>query len=256
MMAIPVGLQLYSIRHECQKDLPGVLKRVALMGYNGVEFAGYYEYKAADLRKMMDDVGLVCCGTHTGMSTVADDKLTQTIDFNLTLGNRFLIVPGLPPEMTKSRAAWLETAKRFSDLSAKVKERGYWIGYHNHIHEFQPLDGELPWDTFFGHTPREVIMQLDTGNALRGDAESAPLLARYPGRALSVHLKDYSRATKLDTILGEGDVPWNTVLPLCEKLGGTKWYVIEHENPNVDAMDAAEKCLRGLQAVRQNLLKK
>lgn len=255
-MAIPVGLQLYSVRHECQKDLPGVLKRVARMGYSGVEFAGYYEYKAADLRKMLDDVGLVCCGSHIGMSTVADDKLAQTVDFNLALGNRFLIVPGLPPEMTKSRAAWLETAKRFTQLSAKVRQRGCRIGYHNHVHEFQALDGERPWDTFFGNTPREVIMQLDTGNALRGGAESAPLLERYPGRALSVHLKDYSRATKLDTILGEGDIPWTTVLPLCETVGGTQWYVIEHENPHVDAMEAAEKCLRGLQAIRRNLPKK
>jgi len=62
---IPVGLQLYSVRQDCEKDLPKVIKTVAQIGYKGVEFAGYYNRKAAELRQLLDDHGLVCCGTHT-----------------------------------------------------------------------------------------------------------------------------------------------------------------------------------------------
>lgn len=65
-------------------------------------------------------------------------------------------------------------------------------GYHNHFTEFAPLDGEMPWDTFFGNTKKEVVMQLDTGNAMHGGADPVPFLKRYPGRALTVHLKEYA----------------------------------------------------------------
>ena len=62
---IPIGLQLYSVRNECQKDLAAVIQAVGKMGYKGVEFAGYYGRDAKTLRKLLDDNGLVCCGTHT-----------------------------------------------------------------------------------------------------------------------------------------------------------------------------------------------
>ena len=92
---IPVGVQLYSVRHECAKDLPGTIQKVAKMGYKGVEFAGYYGRDSKTLRKLMDDTGLVCCGTHTGIDTLLGEELPKTIEFNKTLGNKFLIVPGL-----------------------------------------------------------------------------------------------------------------------------------------------------------------
>ena len=89
---IPFGLQLYSVRNECAKDLVGTVTAVAKMGYKGVEFAGYYGRDAKTLRKLLDDVGLKCCGTHTGLDTLLGDNLAKTIEFNKTLGNSFLIV--------------------------------------------------------------------------------------------------------------------------------------------------------------------
>ena len=72
---IPIGLQLYSVREDCQKDLPRVLEAVAKMGYEGVEFAGYYGRSAKELRKLLDQNGLRCCGTHTGLNTLQGDAL-------------------------------------------------------------------------------------------------------------------------------------------------------------------------------------
>ena len=71
---IPVGLQLYSIREDCQKDLPGCLSAVAKMGYDGVEFAGYYGRSAAELRKMLDDLNLKALSTHINIKTLTDRK--------------------------------------------------------------------------------------------------------------------------------------------------------------------------------------
>src|SRR2546421_12207095 len=83
---IPVGLELYSLRVECKTDLPGMLAAVSKIGYKGVEFAGYHGRTAAELRKMLDDNGLVACGTHTPFDTVKGDKLKETVEFNRTIG--------------------------------------------------------------------------------------------------------------------------------------------------------------------------
>src|SRR6476646_2788103 len=90
---IPVGLQLYSLREQCKQDRPGMLAAVSKIGYKGVEFAGYHGRTAKELRKMLDDNGLVACGTHTPYESVLADKLSETIEFNQTIGNKFLIVP-------------------------------------------------------------------------------------------------------------------------------------------------------------------
>jgi len=225
MSRIPIALQLYSVREDCERDLSGTLAAVAKMGYEGVEFAGYYGRSARELRAMVDDLGLAVVGTHIGLDTLLGDQLQETVAFNRELGNRFLIVPGLPPERRSSRQAWLETARIFGQIAAELDQEGMFVGYHNHHIEFQPLDGELPWDTFFGNTPPEVVMQLDTGNALHGGVDPVPFLTRYPGRALTVHLKAYSAANP-QALIGDDEVPWQKVFDLCETKGGTQWYIV------------------------------
>lgn len=246
MSSLPIGLQLYSVRDDCARDLPGVLKAVGEMGYAGVEFAGYYGRTASELRAMLEDNGLKCCGTHTGLDTILGEELEKTITFNQTLGNTFLIVPGLQGERTGSREAWLQTARLFDEAAERASTSGMKVGYHNHSEEFQPVaDGELPWDLFFGHTRPEVVMQVDTGNMMHGGAEPAPFLERYPGRALTVHLKEYS-ASNPEALLGEGEVPWPEIFRLCESVGGTQWYIVEQESYAYAPMECAKRCLDNL----------
>lgn len=242
---IPVAVQLYSVRDDCSKDLPGTLKAVAAMGYEGVEFAGYYMRSAKQLRKMLDDLGLKVAGTHIGLGTLMGDALKQTVEFNKTLGNKFLIVPGLPSKYTESRKSWLEAAKIFNDISAKVAEHGMRVGYHNHSIEFKPLDGELPWDTFFGATNKDVVMQLDTGNAMHGGADPVVFLEKYPGRCATIHLKEASK-TNDKAVIGEGDVNWSRVFELCETIGGTQWYIVEQESYAHPPLKCVELCLQNL----------
>ncbi len=242
---IPVGVQLYSVRHECEKDSPGTIEKVAKMGYEGVEFAGYYGRDAKTLRKLLDDAGLLCCGTHTQLDTLLGDNLPKTIEFNKTIGNKFLIVPGLPEKYRSSRQAWLDTAKQFNKLSDKVKTHGMQVGYHNHGIEFKPLDGEMPWDTFFGKTKKEVVMQFDTGNAMGGGGDPLVFLARYPGRATTVHLKAFSKA-KPNAIIGDDELPWQKIFELCETIGGTEWYIVEYESDAYPPLVSIEKCLEAL----------
>ncbi len=245
MARIPIALQLYSIREDCKQDLPGSLQAVAKMGYEGVEFAGYYDRTAEELRKMLDDLGLKVAGTHIALDTLLGDELERTVEFNRTLGNKFLIVPGLAEERRNSRAAWRDTADVFNEIAKRLKPHGMRTGYHNHHIEFTPMEGELPWDTFFGHTSPEVVMQLDLGNALHGGADPVPFLERYPGRAATVHLKEYSK-TNDKAVIGEGDVRWEEVFRLCESTGGTEWYIVEQESYAHPPLECVELCLKKL----------
>src|SRR5882724_12585045 len=108
MGKIPIGLELYTLREECKTDLPGMLAAVSKIGYKGVEFAGYHGRTAKELRKMLDDNGIVACGTHTPYESVLEDKLKETIEFNRTIGNKFLIVPWME---AKTKKDWLAKAK-------------------------------------------------------------------------------------------------------------------------------------------------
>ncbi|MBD3181329.1 TIM barrel protein [Candidatus Poribacteria bacterium] len=245
MGKIPIGLQLYSIREDCQKDLAGCLKAVAEMGYDGVDFAGYYGHEAKDVRKMVDDVGLKVCGAHLGLDLLTGDALKETVEFQRILGNKYLIVPGLPEERRNSRAAWMGTAKIFNEIAEKLEPEGMMTGYHNHAIEFKPMDGELPWDTFFGNTKDEVIMQLDTGNAMHGGADPVEFLKKYPGRAITVHLKEYS-STNDKALIGEGDCPWDEVFEACESIGNTEWYIVEQESYAYPPMECVEICIKNL----------
>jgi sugar phosphate isomerase/epimerase len=242
---IPIGLQLYSVRNECEKDLVSTITAVAKLGYKAVEFAGYYNRDARTLRKLLDDVGLKCCGTHIGLETLQGENLPKTLEFNQTLGNNFLIVPGLAEKHTKTRTAWQETADLFNELATKVKPHGMRVGYHNHTIEFKALDGELPWDTFFGRTKKEVVMQFDTGNAMQGGGDATLYLKRYPGRAATVHVKPFSKA-KPNALIGEDELPWKEIFRLCETVAATEWYIVEYESDAYPPLVSVEKCLQTL----------
>ena len=245
---IPIALQLYSVRKDCADDLAGTLKAVAEMGYEGVEFAGYYGHSAEDVKAMLDDVGLPAVGAHLPLNTMLGDNLEETVRFQKVLGNSYLVVPGLSAERTATRAAWIETAGIFSDIARSLEPLGMRVGYHNHVTEFAPLEGELPWDTFFSNASPEVIMQIDTGNAMYGGGDPIPCLARYPGRATTVHLKEHSAGND-KAIIGEGDMQWERFFELCETVGNTRWYIVEQESYAYPPLECVARCLDNLKAM-------
>ncbi|MHC4249276.1 MAG: sugar phosphate isomerase/epimerase family protein [Planctomycetota bacterium] len=246
--AIPMALQLYSVRYNCETDLDGVLERVARMGYVGVEFAGYYGRSAEALKALLDRCGLAVAGTHIRIDTLLGEEFQKTVEFNKTIGNRFLIVPGLPEEYRNSADAWRRTADVFNFIAERAAAVDMRVGYHNHHIEFQPMDGELPWDIFFSRAKPEVVMQLDTGNALHGGADPVPFVERYPGRATTVHLKEHS-ATNDKALIGEGDIRWADIFRLCETVGGTEWYIVEQESYAFPPMECVAKCREALRGM-------
>jgi sugar phosphate isomerase/epimerase len=247
---LPVGVQLFSVRKQCEQDLPGTLEQIRKIGYKGVEFAGFYGRSAKEVKQLLEGNGLLCCGSHTPLDQLLGAQFDSTMEFHQTLGNKTLIVPGLPPRYAASRQVWRETASLFDDLSVKLQKAEMRIGYHNHAMEFQALDGEKPWDTFFGHTSPEIIMQLDLGNARLGGADPLALLQRYPGRAKSIHVKDYLPGNA-DALIGESAFDWPQLFQLCETLGGTEWYIVEHESTDRPGVEGIEDSFRRFHLVRE-----
>ena len=256
MGKIPVALQLYSVREDCAKDLEGTLKAVAEMGYEGVEFAGYHGRSAQELRKMLDNLGLKVAGTHTGINTLRGDELKKTIEFNQILGNKFLIIPSIGEEWRRTKDDWLRFADFLNELAERIKPEGMLIGYHNHRFEFQQkFDGQTLWDILFSATKPEVVMQLDTGNAMHGGVsadEILEILKRYPGRAKTIHLKEFS-STNPKAVLGEGEVKWKEVLTLCDTIGGTEWLIIEQESYAYAPIECVRKCLENLKTIIESM---
>lgn len=237
-----IGLQLYSVRADCAKDLVGTLSKVSKMGYEGVEFAGYHGRQAKELRKILDDLNLVCCGTHTGLDTLLGDELLRTVEFNAILGNKYLIVPGLKEEYRNSISAWEKTAEIFNQIAERIKPYGMKTGYHNHWIEFEKLEGKIPMDVFFEKASKDVIMQFDTGNAMRSGGKVVDYLKKFPGRSDTIHIKEFS-STNDKAIIGEGDIPWRQVIELCSTTGNTEWYIIEQESYAYPPIECVEKCL-------------
>jgi sugar phosphate isomerase/epimerase len=241
---IPWGLQLYSVRNECAKDLDGTVTKVAKIGYKGVEFAGYHGRNAKQLRQLLDDVGLKCCGTHIQLDTLQGENLAKTIEFNHTLGNKFLIVASLPAKYRKSRETWQEVADQFTEIAQKVKPHGMKVGYHNHNVEFKPVDGEVPWDTFFNRANKDVVIQFDTGNGVAEGGHPMKFIQKHPGRVASLHVKPYSKK-KPNAVIGdkEDELPWKEIFHVCETTGGTEWYIMEYEKDLYPPLVAVEKSL-------------
>jgi len=248
---IPIGLQLYSVRKQCAKDLPGVLKAVAEMGYEGVEFAGYHGRSADELKKLLDENGLACCGTHlrTRINTLTGgkyDEFDKEVEFNQVLGNPYLLFPGMPDAMRNSEDACKRTGELLDMLAERIKKVDAYVGYHAHGGDFAKVGDSTQWDLLFENSCDRVILQMDIGNCLGGGGDPYATLERFPGRSLSVHLKEHGGAHK--AAVGDGDVDWTRVFRICESIGGTKWYVVEHESGD-DPIASVAVCLKNLRAM-------
>lgn len=253
-----ISIQLYSVRGDCGKDFDAALEQVAKMGFEGVEFAGYYNYSGnpAALRKRLDALEIKAAGTHIGTNNLRGDELKKTIDFHQTIGCTFLIVPGdgafCDPEESKA------LAETFNQAAAILKPLGMACGYHNHTHEFTKDGDKTYWDLFAERTSHDVVLQQDCGWTVAAGLDPVELIKRYPGRTRITHFKPTvvgkDKATK-KAILGQDSVDWAAVITACNTVGGTEWTTIEQESypDGKPAMACTEASLAGLKAVLAKL---
>ena len=240
------GLQLYSVRDAMKKDLPGTIEQVAKLGYSAVEFAGFFNYSAKDVKKILDDNGLKVFGTHTGLSELTDDKLGATIEYMKEIGNENIVIPGAP---IATKAQQDATLARINELIPILAKEGLTLSFHNHSHEFAKK-----WRTpvFYPRLTGETTccLEVDTFWAFNAGIDPVEHITKYADRIKLIHLKDGFKKKFLKPAagmsLGSGEAPVKAVLDKAIELGFK--IVVESETQRPDGISEVKRCIDFLKA--------
>ena len=247
---IPVATQLWCVRKQLATDVPGTLNALSATGYDGVELENAFGKPGTEWRRHLDAARLKACGFHHTLGELQGDKLAATVEFNQAVGNRNLIIRSLSPEVYKSGDLLKKTADAVNEAAEKVKPHKMRVGYHNHTTDFNRIDGEYWWNLFADRTTKDVILQLDTGNAsaLPG-VPLADLIRRNAGRTVLMHVKPYS-AKNPDAYLGADELDWPAIMTASETVGGLEWYIIEYEREGVPPLESLKANLASFKRMR------
>ena len=252
---VPVGLELYSVRTEMDKDLMGTVKAVAKIGYPGVEFYGpYYDWtldRAKKVRKLLDDLGIVCYSTHNSPKSFSADGCEKAVELNKTLGSKFIVMASAG--RVEGLDGWKKVADQLNFGAEKFKAAGIRAGYHNHAAEFRAVEGKRPIEVLAANTGKDVMLQLDVGTCVEVGSDPVAWIDSNPGRIRSIHCKDYS--TKVtgpegyQVLLGDGAAPWKKIFQAAEKTGGVEYYLIEQEGYSLPPLETAARCLQNFKKI-------
>ncbi len=247
---IPIGTQLWCVRKQLAGDIPGTLNALAAAGFDGVELENAFKTPGLEWRKHLDGAKLKACGFHHTLAELQGDKLSATIEFNQAIGNRNLIIRSLAGEVYKSADLLKKTADAVNEAAEKVKPHKMRVGYHNHSADFNRIDGEYWWNRFADATTKDVVLQLDTGNASQlSGAIIIDLIRRNAGRTMTMHVKPFSKANP-DAYLGADELDWPAIMTAVEAAGGVEWYIVEYEREGVPPLESLKANLEAFKKMR------
>ena len=235
---IPIGTQLWCVRAQLAKDIPGTLKAVSALGYEAVELENAFGKSGPEWKAYLDAAGLKPCGFHHRLSELQGDQLAASVEFNRAIGNRNLVIRSLAPAVYQSAELLKTTAAAVNEVAERLRPQGMRVGYHNHTTDFNRIDGEYWWNRFADQTAKDVMLQFDTGNAseMEGVTPQA-LIRRNAGRTISIHVKPFSKKDP-NAFLGADDLDWRAIMTAAETVGGIEWYIIEYEKEGVPPLES------------------
>jgi sugar phosphate isomerase/epimerase len=201
-----IGVQLYTLRSMMAQDLPGTLRAVAAIGYDEVEFAGYFDVTPREVKRAIADVGLAAPASHIG-ALAARDNPGPLIEAAATVGHETLVIAWLPPEERQTMDQWRAWADVINSFAAQCRGAGLKFAYHNHDFEFAPIDAAKPFDTLLQRCdPALVDFELDLYWAALAGEDPSTILAANPARFTMCHVKDMDAARRMaDVGAGEMD---------------------------------------------------
>lgn len=196
-MALPVAVQVYSVRDSAEANLADTLRKIKEMGYDGVEFAGLYGYSPEYIKGLIEGIGLIPVSAHIPLDEMIADP-DKTFAAYQTIGVKFAAVPYVTPERRPGAEKFEETIENIAKLGEIAKKYGITLLYHNHDFEFTKVDGEYGLDILYKRVPKEFLeTELDTCWVNVGGEVPADYIAKYNGRTPVVHLKDFYMSGKL-----------------------------------------------------------
>ncbi|MBE6884809.1 MAG: sugar phosphate isomerase/epimerase [Ruminococcaceae bacterium] len=225
-MKMNLALELYSIRDETKKDFFGALEKVAEYGFTGVEFAGYGDIKAEDMKAKLDSLGLVTVSVHHGLKDL-EANLDEIIAYNKVLGNKNINCAGAGPFDSWEHVN--EYAVKLDKIADILAENGMKIYYHNHAHEFVKFEqdgGRYSYDVMMEKLAGKVGNQFDIYWLYRAGVDAIEYLDKYKDSIELVHIKDGDETTGLPA--GTGKVEIKKIAEHAQKLG-VEWFILEDE---------------------------
>ena len=236
-MPKPISVQLYTLREQAAQDFPAVLRTLADTGYKGVEFAGLHGRSAQDIKKLIDDLGLVTSSSHTALPTA--ENVNQVVDTEKTLGNTYLI-SGLGPDDFKTVDDCKRAAARFQEAAELVKPHGMTFGMHNHWWEFHTVDDRLVYDIVLEAAP-DIFSELDVYWAAYGGQDAAKVVATHKARLPILHIKDGTLEKDVPHVaVGSGKLDMHAIIGAADP-DVLKWLVVELDNCATDMTEAVRQ---------------
>jgi sugar phosphate isomerase/epimerase len=254
MKRMGIGLQMYTVREDTAKDFRGTLRKIADMGYEGVEFAGYGDIPAQEMREVLDSLGLQAFGSHVGLAKLEDD-LAGEIEYLKTIGAKYAVVPHLNEEQ---RRDWNKLFEQFKIIGEEMKKHDLIFAYHNHAFEFEEkLQGNYVFDEMFTQVNSDLLkVEMDIGWVQYAGEEPVQYIHKYSGKLPLLHLKDFRKSepgTPIDTVeLGQGDLNLTKVIQAASD-ADVEWLIVEQDrcaNPPLQSVETS------LNWIKENYLSK
>jgi len=234
-----IALQLYTLRDLLQQDMLGTLEKVADLGYQGVEMAGYGNSNRADVIDKLRELGLRVVGNHVSIDALEND-FGAVVNESRELGISHLAIPYLDASRCGSREKWVTNAAEFDEFGQKLREAGLQLCYHNHDFEFEEqYDGKSALEFLYEQTSPELLMaELDTYWVRKGGISPEFFIRSLSGRVPLLHIKDMGTDGNFAEV-GEGTLNWPAIFAAAEA-AGTRAYIVEQDVCPGDPLDSIE----------------
>jgi len=238
-----IGLQLYTIRSVMETDFRSAMERVAAIGYDEVEFAGYYDRTPTEIMALLDELDLASPATHISLQRIrkAPDEIIETAK---AIGHQYIVCPYLAESERTSLEDYRRLAEEFSAFGQRCTDAGLQFAYHNHDFEFTTMDGTRPYDLLLSETdPEHVKMELDLYWVAEAGYDPLTYIDKNPARYPLCHVKDRGPDGSM-TPVGEGTMDFASTFRQAE----FEHYFVEHDNPEnpMQSIETSHRTLRTL----------
>lgn len=247
MTNLKVALQLYTLRDYDQEDFAAKLIKVREAGYDGVEFAGFADIPAEEMKSLLEKAGLEAMGSHTRMEELMD-RLDEVIAYNQVIGSSYIVIPYYKIESMEDVHSLIAIVKA---IGPKIKAAGMELLYHNHYHEFTNEFGEKPILEMLRQatTEAELSFEIDMFWTTHADREPVEVMDTFGSRCKTVHVKDMvNKEDKEMTEVGTGLLDLKGIIEKA-KTSGYEWVVVEQDRIKIDGYDSVKISLDHVKAM-------
>lgn len=234
-MTAPIAVQLYTVRDVLAQDFEGTVRQIADMGYAGVETAGFSGTTAREAKKLFDELGLTVPAAH--LELPVGERRREVLDTAQTLQSRYVVSGGVGPQQFATLDLVRGVCDQFNEASAAVTVEGLRFAVHNHWWEFQPVEGQLPYQLMLEWLDPAIVWEVDTYWVKTAGLDPVEVIQELGLRAPLLHIKD-GPATQSEPMVavGQGTMDFAPIIAAGE--ANTEWLIVELDRSATDMMTA------------------